>query len=191
MSTNTPYGRLVGVLTLYTAAALTSEPVIDVATPSGWTELGPTDGDQQINHIGALTYFTDNDGIGRVKAVRPEDNVEIVLNLVNLTLENLARILHSTSNVATGTSGSADTKTIPLRRSFEPTEYAFLLKGLVDSPYGAFPAHYYIPRAVIDGEPSLVRSKSGSPMVEMRIAALDDTAQSAGNEQGWLRAQIS
>lgn len=190
MSFEEPFSQLTGVLNVYLAPAGTTEPDVD-ETPSGsWVRLGDTDGDQSVQHSGALTYFRDNHHQNPRKAVRPEEDLIIKVTLVDLTLESYAKIMHATTNV-TSVSGPPATKKMALARGFTPSEYAVTLRGAALSPYGSYPGQYYIPRAVIDGEPELTWAKDGRPGIEVVIHALEDTDQAAGDEVGWLRVQTS
>lgn len=195
MAQNTPYGQLVGTVKFYVAplTAGVAEAASAVnATPSGnWVELGETDGDQDIGPTGSFTYFSDNDHTGPRKAVRPEEGFTIRATLVNLTLEQRAYIYSMAQSDITTAAGPPATKTLPHKRGFYPTVYSLLAKGTVDSPYGALPAQHYIPMVVMDGEPREVRSKDGRAGLEFTATAIEDTAQSSGEEFGLLTAQTS
>jgi hypothetical protein len=186
MSVSTPYDRLVGTWRVYLAPAAEAAPTVS-STPSGnWAELGPTDEDQGIKHGGALTYFRDNTAQGPRKAVRPEEEVMVSMTVVGLTLENYAKILNAAANVVSAV-GPPATKKIPVVRGFNPTEYALLLKGTSDSPYGNFPGQWYFPRVVVDGEPEQVRARDGSPGLEIEFGVLWYASASAGEEMGiWI-----
>lgn len=186
-----PYAQLDGQrLTLYIGPV--GETVTDVdSTPAGnWVELGETDGEQSMEHGGSLTYFYDNAHQGPVKATRPEEMVTYRFTLVDLDLENYARILDQVSDVSSD-AGPPATKTLPLKRGAVPNEYAMMCKGSVLSPYGAFPAMYVIPRGVMDGEPQPTFSKDGRAALEVEFVAIEDDNQSAGDELGWLVAQTA
>lgn len=190
MSVNTPYNRLAGTFTVYIAPTGEAEPAVDSAPAGNWEELGPTDDAQEISHGGALEYFRDNDHQGPVKAVRPEEMVTITMTIVGLDQENYAKVLHADSNVATD-AGPPATKTMPVKRGFNPTEYAILLRGSSNSPYGDFPGQWYYPRAVAGGEPTPSYSRDGSPGLEVEWAVLEDDTESAGEEMGVWTVQTA
>jgi len=195
MTTNTPYGHLVGTCKIYvaplTAGVAEAEDAVNT-TPSGnWVELGETDGDQTIAREGDLTFFSDNDHTGPRKAVRPAEDFKITATLVNLTLEQRAYVLSMAQSDITTDAGPPAIKSLPNKRGFTPTVYSMIVKGTVDSPYGALPAQYYIPMGVFDGSPQEVRAKDGRPGLEFVFTAIEDTAQSAGEEFGILTAQTS
>ncbi len=190
MSTNEPFARLVGTWKIYIAPDGEAKPDVDDAPAGNWTQLGPTDGEQSVSNMGRLTYFRDNDNQGPVKAVRPEEDVVATFGLVGLTLENYATILHSSSNVSTD-AGPPAIKSIGLVRGFDPNEYALLMRGEIDSPYGAFPGQIYIPRCVEDSEPTMTRARDGSPMLECEFYALEDSTESAGETLGIWEVQTA
>lgn len=198
MTTQTPYGRLVGVWKIYLAPATESKTNLD-ATPSGnWVEVGATDGEQVFQLTGSLTPFMDNDSTGPRKHVRPEEGAMFKATLVNLTLEHRARIRGmATADVTTTTSGALAVKRLPNRRGYVPTRYSLLARGgaiessNTMSPYGAWPAQLYIPIGVFDGEPEETYAKDGSPGIEFEFLAEWDSTQTAGNEFGYLEVQSS
>jgi hypothetical protein len=190
MSTNTPFARLISTWTIYLAPAGEAKPVVS-ATPAGnWVVLGPTDGEQSVQNMGKLAFLRDNDHQGPVKSVRGDEDVKARFNLVGLTQENYAKILHDASNVAAD-AGPPASKAIPFKRGNEPTEYALLMKGALDSPYGAFPGQIYIPRCVDDSEPQMVRSRSGSPALACEFVALEDDTEASGDEMGVWEVQTA
>lgn len=185
-----PFNQLVGALKVYVAAVGATVPDVDEAPGGGWTLLGPTDGGQQIAHMGALTYFRDDDHQGPVKAVRPEEDVRVSTSLVGLTLENYARILHAAGNVVADTDPA--TKSMHLKRGAGPTQYALLLRGTALSPYGAFPGQYVIPKVVVDGEPEPAFTKDGRAALAVEFRALeDDTQADPNNSLGYLIVQTA
>lgn len=190
MAANTPYGQLVGPLKVYVATALTVEPAVN-ATPGGsWTEVGATDGEQGINKEADLLKFYDNDHQGPVKAVTPEENPMIEFTLVNLTHNHFARIMSNISQITTA-AGPPAVSRVPLKSGYDPTEYALLFKGLADSPFGNFPAQYYIPRGVFEKVMELTRGKENRAELDCTFHALEDDNQSDINRLGWVTAQTS
>lgn len=195
MATNTPYGHLVGTPTIYvaplTAGVAEAEPDVDTTPAGNWVELGETDGDISIQRVGALTYFSDNDHTGPRKAVRPEEGLTVSATLVNLTLEQRAYALSLAQSSVTTDAGPPAIKQLPNKRGYYPTVYSLLVVGSVHSPYGALPAQYYVPMVVFDGEPTETYAKDGRPGLEFAATALEDTAQSSGDEFGHLTAQTA
>jgi len=189
MAHSAPFDQLTGPLQVYVAPVGSTVPDIDAAPASPWVELAETDGEQSMQHSGALTYFRDNAHQGPRKAVRPEEDVVVAFTLVSLTLEHYARILDAVGDVVEDAVSDPNTKTLPLERGFVPTEYALLFRGAATSPYGIWPGMYVIPRGVFDGEPQPTFAKDDRPAVECEFHALVDADQSAGDELGWMVVQ--
>lgn len=191
MTNQAPFNQLVGALKVYVAPVGTAVPDVDEAPSGSWSLVGPTDGGQQLGHLGGLTYFRDDDHQGPVKVVRPEENVRMSTNVVGLSLENYARILHASTNV-TSTVGPPAIKTMPLKRGANPTLYALLLRGETISPYGNFPGQYVIPKGVFDGEPEPAFTKDGRAALAVVFEALeDDTQADPKNSLGYLVVQTA
>lgn len=187
MAHSEPFDQLTGTLTVYIAPVGSAVPDVANTPESPWVEIGCTDGEQSLQHAGALEYFRDNCHQGPVKAVRPEEDVIVAFNLVGLTLENYARVLHAATNVVEDTVADPDTKTMPLKRGFVPTEYALLFRGEALSPYGVYAGMYVIPRGVFDGEPQPTFAKDGRAGLEVEFHALEDDDQADTDDAlGWL-----
>lgn len=193
MPTNTPYSRMTGTWTIYVAAYGTASSDLDVAMAGAWTELGPTDGTQSIKMTGSAEYFYDNDNLGPVKAVNPVAGVTVTATLVNMTPEQLAVAIGMAAAdvIAHDTvPGAVSVELLPLGQDFAANEFALTMRGgaqpitNVMSPFGAWPAQFYIPRGVFDGEPELVFSKDGSPGAEFTFTALVDPNAPAAQELG-------
>lgn len=195
MSTNTPYGQLVGTCKIYvaplTAGAAEAASEVDDDPAGNWVLLGETDGDQSVKRTGSLTYFTDNDHTGHRKAVRPAEGFQVTATLVNLTLEQRAYVMSMAQSEIATDAGPPAIKSLPNKRGYYPTVFSLLVKGAVDSPYGAFPGQHYVPMGVFDGEPTEVRGKANRAGIEFTFEALEDTAQSAGEEFGLLTVQTA
>jgi hypothetical protein len=187
MAANTPYAQLVGTVTIYIAAASTAEPAVGTTPGASWVELGCTEEDQTVEETGPITYFYDNCHQGPVKGVRPQEDVKVMFRVVDMTLENLARIKATVSAVTTG----AGIKQLNVKKGFALNEYALLFKGAADSPYGAYPGQTYIPRGVFEGEGSRVRSKTARDAVDVVYVALEDDTQTSGKELGWSSVATS
>jgi hypothetical protein len=187
-----PFAQITGTARIYLAPYGTNPPDIDSSPddfPEGWVYLGETDGEQSIAHTGPLTYFRTNERTGPVKAVRPEEDVTVTVTLVELSLENYARVLHSADNVVTDEITDPETKRMPFKRGDCPTEYALLMHGAADSPYGLFPAYNYLPRVVSASEPTVTRAKDGRAALEAIFQALEDPEQDDEDALGWALVQ--
>lgn len=197
MSAQTPYARLVGTWKFWIAPVGTAKPDLDAAPAGDWVALGATDGDQTFRIMGEYTDFKDNESTAPRKHIRPEEGVEVVASLVNLTLEDKAYIRSMAATaVVTASSGALNVKRLSNKRGFSPTRYSLLARGgaiesNTMSPYGAWPAQLWIPQGVFDGESEEVYAKDGSPAVEFTYRAEHDSTQAAGYELGYLEVQSS
>lgn len=191
MAATTPYGQLVGPCTVYLAAALTAEPAVNATPGASWTEIGATTGDQQaISKKAPNQYLYDNEHQGPVKAVTPQEDPMIGFTLANLTHAHLARMINSVSTITTA-AGPPAVSRVPIKSGYIPTEYAILVKGLADSPFGNFPAQWYIPRGVFEKTVEILRGKDKRAELACEFKALEDDTQSDGNRLGWTTAQTS
>ena len=186
----TPYEQIVGSGTVYLAPAGEAKPDVDTTPAGNWIAMGATDGGLSIDDEGDLEFWMDDQHQGPRKATRPEEHKKFTSTFVDLTLETYARLLSAVGNVSTD-AGPPAIKKLALKRGFDPTEYTFLFRAEMQSPYGSLPAQYFVPRAVIDGSPSPVYAKDERAAVEVTFEALEDTTQSAGDELGWWEAQTA
>jgi hypothetical protein len=191
MSAMKPWAELIGKADIYVAPYGEAEPAIDAAVGGNWVLLGATDGDQTIKFAGAHTFFRDNDHTGPVSARRPEEDVMVEFTIVHSTLENIARVMHNVSHITTTTSGAAAVKKMGFRRGQVPTEYALLMRGETDSPYGLYRGQNYIPRCISDAEPELTRGKDTRAEIACSFVALEDDAVSEDYRLGWSTVQTS
>ena len=198
MASKAPFAQLTGTWKFWIAAMSTAIPDLDAVPPGAWAELGATDGDQSMQWLGSLTMFSDNNTTGPRKHVRPEEGFNVGATLVNLTLEDIARVLSmDVAEVTTTTSGALSVKNLPLKRGFIPNCYAILARGgavvanNTMSGYLAAPAQLWIPRGVFDGEPTMSFSKSNRPGIQFQFVAEVDDTQPAGYEFGYLMMQES
>jgi len=192
MAGQIPHNQLAGIpLTVFLAPVGEAVPAVDVTPAGNWAVFGPTTGDQTWAFEGGVETFMDNDSEGPVKAVRPEEFIRGTFTVVNATLEALAQHLNASGDVVSAT-GPPAISTLPLIRGRHPTEYAGLFKGLLASPYGAFPAQLVIPRFIFESEPELVFSKEGRVEHEcVALALMDPGTATANQKMGFLVAQTA
>jgi hypothetical protein len=190
MAAVTPFAQLVGTCSIYVAAASTAEPAVN-ATPGGsWTLVGATTGDQTVSKDAAATLFYDNDHQGPVKGVVPQEDPMVAFTLADITHNHLARILSTIANITTA-AGPPAVSRVPMKSGAIPTEYALLVKGAADSPFGNFPAQWYFPRGFFEKALELVRGKASRAELAVEFKILEDDTQSENNKLGWTTAQTS
>jgi len=118
-----------------------------------------------------IETFGSDQRTGKVKAVRTEEGVEIEANLQSLTLENLADVIGGTvTNTAAG-SGTIGTRSMPLHAGATVSEWAFLFRA--DSPYGAYPAQYWLPRGFFTDDVGLGYKKEDKVLIPAKFMALE------------------
>jgi hypothetical protein len=193
MASSVPFAQLVGAVEFYIAQVGTAEPALyDNPVDGGWVSLGCTEGEQSFESMGPITYFYDNCHQGPVKAVRPQEDFKVNGILVDMTLEKVMVTMGNAGNVpSTGSDANSTAfKRVPIIKGFIPSEWALLARGNADSPYGAFPGQWYIPRGLFEGEFTRTRGKTVRDNVAFIFAALEDDNQTDGNGLGWLTVAI-
>lgn len=172
MGNSTPYDLLVGVGTLYIAPAGTAMPALD-ATPGGsWRDLGETDDGVKVAKAQNIETFSSDQRTGKVKAVRTEEGVTISTNLQKATLENLADVINGTVTTTAPGASTIGTKSLSLYAGADVSEFAFLFRA--HSPYGNWPAQYYVPRGFFSGEVEMEYKKEDKVLIPVEFEALED-----------------
>lgn len=167
-----PYEILVGVGTLYIAAAGTTAPAVTATPGGGWTSLGETDGGVKVRKTQNIESFSSDQRTGKVKAVRTEEGVEVETNLHEATLENLADAIGGTVTDTAPGVGTIGTRALKLHAGSDVAEYAILFRG--DSPYGNWPGQFYVPRGYMDDDVEMEFTKDGKTLIPMKFIALED-----------------
>jgi hypothetical protein len=176
-----PYEVLVGVGTLYIAAAGTAAPAVNATPSASWTNVGETDGGVKVIKTQNIEKFTTDQRTGNNKAVRTEEGVSIETNLSKITLENLASVIGGTLTDTAPGSGTIGIRTLPLRRGATVDEFAVLYRG--DSPYGAYPGQYYVPRGYFTDDIEMEFVKDGKTLIPVKFEALEYDSASSESER--------
>uniref|UniRef100_A0A6H1ZE83 Uncharacterized protein n=1 Tax=viral metagenome TaxID=1070528 RepID=A0A6H1ZE83_9ZZZZ len=180
MTTNTPYEILVGVGAMYIATALTAMPAVN-ATPNGsWRAVGDTEDGVKVAKTRSLDYHRTDQKTGPVKATLSEEGLEIETKLVSATLENLADVLNLTVTDVPPGVGTIGTRKVGLH-SMGVVEFALLFRG--KSPYGDFPAQFYVPRGVFDDDVEQEYTKDGKAVIPLKMVALENSNAATEDER--------
>jgi hypothetical protein len=172
MSNTQPYEILVGVGTLYVAPANTAKTAL-TATPSGsWRLLGDTDGGVKVTKTRNREAFSADQHTGKLKAVQTEEGITIETNLQESTLENLADVINGTVTDTAPGVGTIGTRSVKMYSGSDVTEFAFLFRG--KSPYGNYPAQFYLPRGYFDDDVEHEFTKDGLTLIPVKFEALED-----------------
>ena len=170
------YSILVGVGELWVAPIGTAFPDVNATPSTSWTNLGDTRDGVKFTKTQKVNKIRHDQRTGGVKAVRSEEDAQIETKLPEVTLENLARVLGTAVTTVAAGVGTIGTKTIGLHQGSTVTEYAILLRG--DSPYGAYPAQYQIPRGYFEGDLSLEMTNEDEQVIGVTITVLEDLSES-------------
>ena len=189
MSGNAPFEMIRGVpLDIWLGPVAEAIPDVDNTPAGNFVTIGKTDGDQTLDVQGPNTYWSDNTQQGDTAAVRPHEMVICTFTLIDLTLENQARIMDSVSDVTTD-AGPPSVRQMPLQRGGVPANYVMLMRSLTASPYGAFPAMYVLPIGTFDSIEPLTFGQDQRAEFAVEFHVMADPTQAAGDEMGYLIAQ--
>lgn len=178
-----PYEIVVAPLTVYVAPVGTAFPLVNAAPGGSWFKLG-TNGTKNydakgvtVTHNETLQTFTPAGGTAARKAFRTDEALTIEFELVDLTIEQYAKVLNdATVNV---TVGPPATKDINLLQGLTVTTFALLARG-VSAVNDALPAQYQVPVVYEAASPSLVYAKGAPAALDVQFAALEDATLGYG-----------
>ncbi len=182
-----PFELLSGPVTMWTAAVNTAAPEISATPVSAWELLGQN-GDKSYGDDG-VTITPDQTieeqmvlgSTAAQKAFRTEEHLSLTVMLLDVTAENLAKVMNgaAVTDTAAVSGVSGGHRSFDLLRGFDVNEFAALVKGF--SPYGDnMSAQYWLPRAYIMsvGEVSYVKGEAAG--TEIEIMALEHSSNGFG-----------
>lgn len=182
MSNGQPYSLLVGAGQLYIAPANTAEPTLSPSAPGGvWRSLGETDGGVKVTKTRSREKFSSDQRTGTVKSVQTEEGVTIETNLQESTLENLADVIGLSVIDTPPASGVIGTRKVGMYSGFSIKEFALLFRGT--SPYGDYPAQYWIPRGYLDDDVEMEFTKEDKTLIPVKFEVLEDLNTSNENQR--------
>jgi len=182
------YSLLTGVGSLYIAPVGTAFPALTASPASPWRSLGETQDGVDVNSDDKVELVRTDQRTGPVKATRTDETLVIKTKLAEATYENLADALGVDLTDTAPGSGTIGTRSIPLHRGAVVEEFAFLFRG--NSPYGAYPAQYELPRAYCDEVGVLKYEKGKNAAIPITFKALEDlNAATEAERYGRLIAQ--
>ncbi|MBS3927094.1 MAG: hypothetical protein KGZ65_00115 [Sphingomonadales bacterium] len=174
-----PYEIVAAPLTVYLAAVGTAFPDVDESPGGSWTKLG-TSGDKNYSDDGVTvslpqsieTFTPAGDTVPR-KAFRTEEGLEISFTLVDLTPEQVAKVLDDAAiTTVAASSGVPGTKKIPLRRGLQVANFALLARG-ISSVNDSLACQFEVDSCYQSGEPEPVFNKGEPAGLELTFTALD------------------
>lgn len=167
-------------IALYTAAADTAKPALDIDPPIAWTKLGLSgdlnydDGSGvEVSNPQNLSPWRALGDAGSRKVFRQDEDCKIKVKVVDLTLETMSQAINgnSVTTVAPGV-GTVGYKWIGLSRGLSVNTLALLIRLLI-SPYGAdWIGQYYFPRCAQSGSPTQLYKKTEPVGLELEFMAL-------------------
>lgn len=188
MTNQKPYEILVGVGTLYIAPAGTAKPAL-TATPGGsWRNLGDTDDGVKVTKSQTIEKFGVDQSTGKRKAVRTEESVLVETNLAANTLENLADVINNPVTITAPGAGTIGYRSLKMYAGADVDQFAFLFRG--KSPYGDFPAQYYVPVGIFEDDVESEYKKDDKTLIPVKFESLEDpNAATADDRFGVYEAQ--
>lgn len=198
MANGTPFEVIQGPMTLYVAPVGEAFPDVDAAPAGNWDTVG-TSGARNYKEDGVTVTLSQTLGHFRglgstmiIKSIRTEEDVMVSVVIADMSLEQVSLALNSNTVTATAAaSGVPGNKAIQLERGADVAQMAVLARGA--SPYFASGfAQFELLKAVVEGEPEMVWTKSGDPVgVELTFRCQADTTQADGEQVGVLRAMTA
>lgn len=185
------YEILSGVGTLYVAPVGTAFPGVETTPGASWTELGNTQDGVTVTVGQAIVEIRADQATGPKKAIRSEESLLVATNLLEGTLENLAKVLAQTVTDTAPGSGTIGHRKIGLYRGSAVQTYSLLFKGERMSAYGeTYPAQFEVPVGYFAGDHGLAFKKDAATVIPVEFRALEDPNASADVERfGVLRMQ--
>ena len=182
MGLTNAYEILSGAGTLYVAPASEAKPDVDAVPAGNWSEMGETEGGVSVTPSREIEKLRTDQRTGGVKAISSEEDLTIEVDLAQATLENLAQAMGglTVTDNAPGAS-TIGTREMGLYRGSDVNEYALLFRA--NSPYGDFPAQFYVPRGYFDGETGMEYVKDDKVMIPVAFEALEDLSASSESER--------
>jgi hypothetical protein len=178
-----PYEIIASPLTVWVAPQGTAFPLVNAAPPGAWFQLG-TSGTKNydakgvtVSHDETINKFIPAGGTAARKAWRSEEGFSIEFELVDLTMEQYAKIINDvTVNTIVGPPA---TKDFNLLQGLTVKTFALLARGL--SPINeSLPAQYQVPIVIEADSPKPAFRKDAPAALAVRFEALEDSALGFG-----------
>lgn len=172
-----PMEIIVAPLTVYVAPVGTAFPAVNAAPGGSWFKLG-TAGTKNydergvtVQHDEQINTFTPAGSTAPRKAYRTSEGFGLEFDLVDLTIEQYAKILNDAT--VTTTAGPPAIKDINLLQGLTVKTLALLARGV--SPVNeTLAAQYQVPIVYEAASPSPVYSKGAPAALTVRFQALED-----------------
>lgn len=177
------YEVITGVGTLYSAPVGEAFPTVGTTPAGNWVTLGETSGGVKVTFSQKTDIHRTDQRTGPVKATRSEEGILVETKLTQATLENLAKLMGLTVTDTPAGSGTIGTREMGLHRGATVTEYALLFRGSTQSPYGAYPAQYELPRGIFDDAVVAEYTVDKPVLFDVKFVALESLTASTEAER--------
>ena len=185
------YEILSGVGQLYIAPVGTAFPGVTETPGVAWEPTGETQDGVTITVSQTVVEIRSDQATGPKKAIRSEEGFKIATNLLEATLEKLAKIFEQSVTDTPPGSGTIGHRAIGLYRGSAVQTYALLFRGEKMSPYGeTYPGQFEVPVGYFGGDQGLAFKKDAATVIPVEFSALEDpNAATEGARFGALRVQ--
>lgn len=179
-----PYEVVSGALDVWVGPVGTAFPAVNSAPGGSWFKLG-TNGKKNydekgvtVSHQQTLNPWRSAGGTGVRKVFRSAEDLSIEFELVDLTVEQYAKILNDAS--VTTAAGPPATKSFSLLQGLTVASFALIARGS-SSAYGdSLPAQYQVPACYQSANPQPVYEKAAPVGLAISFAALEDVSNGYG-----------
>ena len=179
---------------IYVAPVGEAMPAVTLEPPVGnWVLIG-SDGDDNYGEEGVTVAYSETiedfralGGTGIRKSFRTDEGIRVSIMLHDMTFEEWSRVLNFNS-----VSADSDDKTIDNYKGQQVATRAFLVRGNGAGAYGAgYNYQWEIPRARLDGNPTVIWVKGAPAGVEVAFQVMEDlNAASDADRFGIMRQQF-
>jgi hypothetical protein len=194
-----PFEIIYGPVEVWLAPYGTAFPALNTAPSGNWQIMGMNNMEEAGvtgTHTQTLNQWRGMGGTGPRKVIRSSEELTIMFQLVDLTLERYQYILGNTISSTPAGAGTIGSKVINLYMGTTVQVYAFLARAIT-GPYGDssaanYPMQYEVPMCYQSDNPKPVYAKTKPVSLQMTFSALEDPASSTvGARFGYLRAMTA
>ena len=184
-----PFEILAGPVDIYLAPFGTAFPDVDATPGVAWELLGTTgavnyaeDG-VTVNHEQTVETYRGLRGTGPIKAFRTAETFSLGLTLVDISLEQYAKVLNDVS-----VASAAGVSSINLHQGPDVAVFALVCKS-ANGPYGdGLPMQYQVPKVFQGANPALVYKKGTPAGLAITFTVLEDITADEAERFGQLVA---
>lgn len=170
-----PFEIVAAPADVYVAPVGTAFPLVDAAPAAAWLLLGTAGARNQteegvtVTHEQTISTFRGARGMGPRKAFRDAEGLTIGFTLVDITLEQYARVLNNlTVTTVAPATGVVGRREMTLLQGTEVARWALLVRG--PSPYGdGWNLQYQVPIVFQEENPAPVFRKGADNAARLAV----------------------